>query len=117
MIYHLWKQGQVTQEEYRGLVRSCSEEIRKTKAQLELRLETVLKDDKKCICKDINKRKKVKEILHLLLDAGGHTATKEEEKAEVLNACFASVFNSQTGYSQDSPQCWKIGKEGRTNLP
>jgi len=26
-VYHLWKKGQVTQEEYRGLVRSCREEI------------------------------------------------------------------------------------------
>jgi len=33
-VYHYWKQGQVTQEEYRGLVRSCRQEIRKAKAQL-----------------------------------------------------------------------------------
>jgi len=32
---------------------------------------------------------------------GGNIATKDEEKTEVLNAFFASVFNSQTGYSQD----------------
>ena len=35
-VYHLWKKGQATQEEYRGLIRSCGEEIRKTKAELEL---------------------------------------------------------------------------------
>jgi len=34
------------------------------------------------------------------LDAEGNTANKDEEKAEVLHACFASVFNSQTGYPQ-----------------
>jgi len=46
-VYHLWKKGQTTQEEYRGLVRSCREEIRKAKAQLELRLATVVRDNKK----------------------------------------------------------------------
>jgi len=40
-VYHLWKKGQATQEEYRGLVRSFREEIRKAKAQLELRLDTL----------------------------------------------------------------------------
>jgi len=35
-VYHRWKKGRATQEEYRGLVRSC----RKGKAQLELRLAT-----------------------------------------------------------------------------
>jgi len=46
-VYHLWKKGQVTQGEYRGLVRSCREEIRKAKTQLELRLDTVVRDNKK----------------------------------------------------------------------
>jgi len=46
-VYHLRKKGQVTQEEFRGLVRSCKEEIKKAKAQLELRLATVVRDNKK----------------------------------------------------------------------
>jgi len=32
----------------------------------------------------------------------GNIANKGEENSEVLNAAFASVSNSQTGYSQDS---------------
>jgi len=28
-VYQLWKKVQATQEEYRGLIRSCREEIRK----------------------------------------------------------------------------------------
>jgi len=47
-VYHLWKKGQVTEEESRGLVKSCREEIRKAKAQLELRLATVVRKNKKC---------------------------------------------------------------------
>jgi len=50
-VYHLWKKGQATQDEYRGLIRSCREEIRKAKAQLEPRLATVVKDNKKCFDK------------------------------------------------------------------
>ena len=45
-VYHLWKKGQVTQEAYRGLIKSCREEIRKAKAQLELRLAIIVKDNK-----------------------------------------------------------------------
>ncbi|KAK4816237.1 hypothetical protein QYF61_013645 [Mycteria americana] len=40
-IYHFWKKGQASQEEYRDLVKSCREKIRKAKAQLELNLATV----------------------------------------------------------------------------
>jgi len=51
---------------------------------------------KKCFYKYINNKKRAKESLHLLLDASGNIATKDEEKAEVLNDFFASVFNSET---------------------
>jgi len=89
----------VAQEEYRGLTRSCTEQIRKAKAQLELRLTTVVRDNKKCFYKYIINKNEGKENLHPLLEAGGNIAHKDEEKAEVLNAFFASVFNSQTSYS------------------
>ena len=100
--YLLWKKGQATQEKYRGLIRLCREEISKAKAQLEPRLATVVRDNKKCFYKYINHKKKTKDSLHPLLDGRGNIANKDEEKAEVVHAFFASVFNSQTRYSQGS---------------
>ncbi|KAF1443079.1 hypothetical protein FQV21_0001647, partial [Spheniscus demersus] len=99
-VYRLWKKGQATQGEYRDLIRSCREEMRKAKAQLERNLAAVVKDNKKCFYNYINDKKRAKETLHPLLGAGGNVVTKDKEKAEVLNAFFASVFNSQTGYPQ-----------------
>ncbi|KAF1534907.1 hypothetical protein FQV19_0007770, partial [Eudyptula minor] len=113
-VYRLWKKGQATQGEYRDLVRSCREEMRKAKAQLERNLAAVVKDNKKSFYKYNNDKKRAKETLHPLLDAGGNVVTKDEEKAEVLNAFFASVFNNQSGYSQGTrpPELEDRGEQG-----
>jgi len=116
-VYHLRKKGQETQEEYRGLVRSCREEITKAKAQLELRLATVVSDNKKYFYKYVNNKKRAKESLHLFLDAAGNIANKDEEKAEVLSAFFASVFKSETGYSQGIQPPALEDREGEQNKP
>jgi len=116
-VYHPWKKGQATQEEYTGLIRSYREKIRKAKAQLELRLATPVTDNKICFYKYINNKKRAKESLHPLLDVGGNIANKDEEKAEVLNAFFASLFNRLVIPRVVSPPCWKIRKECRINLP
>lgn len=50
-ISDFWKKGRVTKEEYKDVVRSCREKIRKAKAQLELSLVGAMKGNRKCFRK------------------------------------------------------------------
>ena len=70
--------------------------VRKAKAQLELNLATKVKENNKYFYNYINSKRRAGENLHCLLDAEDKTVTKDQDKAEVLNAFFASVFNSKT---------------------
>ena len=97
-VYVLWKKGQATWGDYKGVAKVCREEVRKAKTQLELRLSTAVKDNKKSFYKYINGQRRTKDISHPILDAAGNVATEDKEKAEVLNAFFTTAFNSQTSH-------------------
>ena len=92
----MWKRGQATWEEYRDIVRGCREAMGKSKAHLELNLARGVKDNKKVFFKYINSGRKTKENIGPLLNDVGALVTKGTEKAEVLNAFFASVFTAKT---------------------
>ena len=47
-VSDLWKKRQATRDNYKDVMRFCREEVRRDKAQLELNLITVVKDNKKC---------------------------------------------------------------------
>ncbi|NXM61588.1 RTXE polymerase, partial [Illadopsis cleaveri] len=101
-MYHLWKEGQVSQEVFKRAARACRKKIREAKAQFELRMATSVKDNKKCFYKYMNAKRKGKTNLCSLLDKGGNLVSADEEKAEVLNAYFASVFSAKTACLQDT---------------
>jgi len=110
IVYQLWKKGQTTWEEYKEVATICREKSRKVKAQLERFFGPLLqKMTKKCFYKYINNKRRAKENLHPLSDAAANIA-RDEEKAEVHNSFFASVFNNQTSYPHGTqPQAGRQG--------
>ncbi|CAM4712323.1 unnamed protein product [Caretta caretta] len=85
----------MTREEYKNIARACRSEIRKAKSHLELQLARDVKSNKKGFYRYVSNKKKVRESVGPLLDGGGNLVTEDVEKANVLNAFFASVFTNK----------------------
>ncbi|CAM4491188.1 unnamed protein product [Caretta caretta] len=94
-VYKKWKIGQMIREEYKNIAWACRSEIRKVKSHLELQLARDLKSNKKGFFRYVSNKKKVKESMGPLLNEGGNLVTEDVEKANVLNAFFASVFTNK----------------------
>jgi len=93
--------------------------MRKTKAQLELRLATAVSNNKKCFHKCINNKKKAKENLPPLLDADRGTFSLGMRKR--LRYSMPSLPQSLVvipGIPRVFiPLSWKTGTESRINPP
>lgn len=87
------------------------------KAQLELKLTTTVKNNKKCFYKCINNKKRAKGNLCPLLHTEGNIVTKDEKKTSVFNAFLASIFDIKIGYPQDnqSPELAERDGEHKTS--
>ncbi|CAM5111816.1 unnamed protein product [Natator depressus] len=85
----------MTREEYKNIARAYRSEIRKAKSHLEVQLARDVKSNKKGFFRYVSNKKKVKESVGPLLNEGGNLVTEDVEKANVLNAFFASVFTNK----------------------
>ena len=74
-------------------------------------------NNNKYFYKYINSKRKARENLHPLLDAKGNLVTKDQDKAEVLNAFVASLFHSKTHYFQRTQSPVLVDRNGDPNRP
>jgi len=76
-----------------------------------------VKDNNKYFYKYFNTKRKARENLHPLLDTEENTVTKDQDKAEVLNAFFASVCNSKTSCFLGTQSPVLVDRDGEQNKP
>ncbi|GAB0207904.1 mitochondrial enolase superfamily member 1 [Grus japonensis] len=116
-VYACWKQGQATWEDYRDAAHLCREKIRAAKAQLELKLASTVGDNIKGFFKYVNNKRRTRENIGSLLDENGHLTNRDIDKAEMFNAAFASVFNTDDGLWD--PSCPELEDRdcGNNKLP
>ena len=95
----------MTQEKCRATIPSCRDEVRKTKADPQLKLARDVKSNRKGFYKYINSKRETRENMGLLLNRAREQVTNHTEEAKVLNAFFASVFTDKTDLQESqSPE-------------
>ena len=56
-----------------------------------------MKDNKKGSFRYVNSKRRIRDNIGPLLDEVGHLTNRNVDKAEIFNAFFASVFNTDDG--------------------
>ncbi|KAK4810544.1 hypothetical protein QYF61_004507 [Mycteria americana] len=118
--YRGWKQGQVTWEQYRDIVRAPRDEVRKAKAQMELNLARDLKENKKGFFKYIGVRSRGVLItldIHKSMGSDGMYPRVLRELANVIARHLWSI--TETGRSAqglEESKCHSYLQEGLARL-
>lgn len=94
--HRIWKQLQVSLEDYRDTVQRCKAALRKAKAHLELNLERDVKSNKKGFCQYLNSKRPTRKNVGLLRNGNEDLVRKDIKKAEALNAFFSLVCIAKT---------------------
>jgi len=89
-------EGQATWEEYRNIVRACTEATRKAKVHRESSLARDVQDNKKGFFKSTKRKGRLGKLGPLLNEVGA-LLTEDTEKVQVLKAFFASFFTPKAG--------------------
>jgi len=112
--YRQLKQGWVVWEECRDAVCTCRDEIMKVKVQMELNLVRVVKVTRRDSIGTFVKRqvkRQVKESVLLLINETRELASKDMEKAEVLNNFFVSFLTAgETSHVSHVPEPLAVGQ-------
>ncbi|CAM5085999.1 unnamed protein product [Natator depressus] len=114
--YKKWKVGHMTREEYKNIARACRKDIRRAKSHLELQLARDVKSNKKGFFRYVGNKKKAKESVGPLLNEGGNLVTEDVEKANVLNAFFASVFTNKVSSQTAALGITEWGRDGQPSV-
>ncbi|CAM5151182.1 unnamed protein product [Natator depressus] len=106
----------MTREEYKNIARACRKDIRRAKSHLELQLARDVKSNKKGFFRYVGNKKKAKESVGPLLNEGGNLVTEDVEKANVLNAFFASVFTNKVSSQTAALGITEWGRDGQPSV-
>lgn len=86
------KERNMSKEEYKAGCKNSRSNVRKAKVQYEVRLTVASKNKKKYVYRYVRSNRK--ETIDLLYRENGEMVKEEDEKVELLNSHFASVFLS-----------------------